>query len=75
MLRLRDLDGVAVEREHAERVGDAGLAILDAVEAGILRAAERLIQEDRISVGYDEHAPDVLYVKAEVFFGHEQVIA
>jgi L-cysteine desulfidase len=54
---------------------DAGLAILDAVEADTLHAAERLIQEGRISVGYDEDVPDMLYVKAEVFFEHEQVAA
>jgi L-cysteine desulfidase len=54
---------------------DAGLAILDAVDGATMRAAGKLIEERRVDVGYDEGAPDALYIKATVSAGADSAAA
>ena len=54
---------------------DAGLAILDAVDEATMRAAGELIEERRVDVGYDERAPDALYIKATVSAGADSAAA
>jgi len=51
---------------------EAGLALLDAIDEDKMSAAQVLIDQARVHVGYDESISDALYIYAQVFAGQDR---